>query len=258
MIGTCGIRPFSTDAASAPFISGIAKSKTIKSGLSSVAFSTASPPSLASPQTINPAISRNLRVIFRISSLSSTTRIRLPPPLASSAGEEGAAGRPWKESAINLKIRTLSIQNNTADNVGSLRALGHRPVENHASPNSFGGVSSAGVPRFAVFPQSLADEHGQEFTLTRFFFSVGSLPRSSPVASAFYGYRVTFTIDRRWSGEHSAADTRIVSQSKPARHRPRRTIRAGRDRQRHPEHARERARVRVRCLREFPATFQPH
>ncbi|SRR5258706_10473465 len=75
---TCGIVRLRTDAASSPFIRGIATSKMTRLGFSSLAFSTASTPSVASPQTCHPAwLSRTARTLSLTLSLSSTIKIVL-------------------------------------------------------------------------------------------------------------------------------------------------------------------------------------
>src|ERR1700681_2128954 len=77
-IGTWGSIAFRTDPASIPFVTGIAKSITIKSGLSVLAFSIASRPLTASPQTLNRVCdSRKNRSNWQTMELSSAIRIFL-------------------------------------------------------------------------------------------------------------------------------------------------------------------------------------
>jgi hypothetical protein len=54
IIRRSGINSFNTGAVTPPFMPGITQSKRMKSGFSFVAFSIASAPSTASPQTANP------------------------------------------------------------------------------------------------------------------------------------------------------------------------------------------------------------
>ena len=68
---------FSTRAAEMPFISGMARSRTIRCGLSSSAFSIPSRPLAASPQTSQPENSNARRSPVRTIALSSTRRIHL-------------------------------------------------------------------------------------------------------------------------------------------------------------------------------------
>jgi len=76
--GTSGSIAFKTDPASSPFIAGIEKSITIKSGWSVLAFSMASSPLTASPQTSKLVRdSTKDRSSFRAGKLSSTIRIFL-------------------------------------------------------------------------------------------------------------------------------------------------------------------------------------
>src|SRR5580765_5631655 len=72
-----GIVVLRTDAASAPFIRGIAKSNTIRSGFNFFACSIPSTPSVASPHTSKPACSKKSPMMFRTQSPSSTTKILL-------------------------------------------------------------------------------------------------------------------------------------------------------------------------------------
>src|ERR1700746_815230 len=77
---TSGIISFRTDAATMPFVRGIATSRRTRSGLSSQAFSIASSPLMASPQIsrffwLERYLVRTLREV----SLSSATRMRLDP-----------------------------------------------------------------------------------------------------------------------------------------------------------------------------------
>jgi len=75
-IGTCGIALLITEAASAPFMRGISKSKSTKSGLSFLDCSIASTPSTASPQTSYFVwILRNVRIRRRTPGLSSAIRM---------------------------------------------------------------------------------------------------------------------------------------------------------------------------------------
>jgi hypothetical protein len=76
MIGTSGSIRFKTDAAIAPFIFGITKSRRIKSGFSSPALTIASTPFSASPQMASPcSFSKRIRMASRTTLLSSTIRI---------------------------------------------------------------------------------------------------------------------------------------------------------------------------------------
>src|SRR5580692_3497393 len=75
-IGTCGIALLITEAASAPFMRGISKSKSTRSGLSFFDCSMASTPSTASPQTSYFVwILRNVRIRRRTPGLSSAIRM---------------------------------------------------------------------------------------------------------------------------------------------------------------------------------------
>src|SRR6266851_9819221 len=76
--GTAGINLLRTLAASMPFITGIERSSTIKSGCSSCAFSIASRPFSASPHTSKSASDvNNSQSARRIISTSSTTKTDL-------------------------------------------------------------------------------------------------------------------------------------------------------------------------------------
>ncbi len=76
-IGTAGISRLRMRVASMPFITGIERSITIRSGLSFCALSIASEPFAASPQTVQSGFSSNNAHKLRlISGLSSTTKIR--------------------------------------------------------------------------------------------------------------------------------------------------------------------------------------
>jgi hypothetical protein len=80
--GTWSMISCRTRAASSPFIAGIDKSNTIKSGRSAFAFSIASRPSTASPHTFQSSLnSRIFRMARQITGLSSTSKIRFPQSL---------------------------------------------------------------------------------------------------------------------------------------------------------------------------------
>jgi hypothetical protein len=97
--GRDGNKRLSTRAASRPFITGIERSSTIKSGLSCCAFSIASRPSAASPLTSQPACCSNVsRIILRIRAESSTIRI----PFGTGAFH-GAANAP-KQLQLTLVV----------------------------------------------------------------------------------------------------------------------------------------------------------
>jgi hypothetical protein len=70
-----GIIAFRMRAAVRPFISGIERSSTIRSGLSSCAIAIASCPLEASPQTAQPASSNIRRMLLLTTALSSAKRI---------------------------------------------------------------------------------------------------------------------------------------------------------------------------------------
>jgi len=70
-MGTFGTARFRIEAASAPFIPGVEKSKKTRSGDSSLAFSIPIKPSSTSPQTVNCSSSKNFRSAERIMALSS-------------------------------------------------------------------------------------------------------------------------------------------------------------------------------------------
>jgi hypothetical protein len=101
--GTSGIVRFKTLAASAPFMRGIAKSKIIKSGFSSFAFSIASTPSVASPQISKHVwFSTKARMSVRIVQLTSAIRMHFD-----------IAAPPGTHHQQIGKPKALSIQNNT-------------------------------------------------------------------------------------------------------------------------------------------------
>jgi hypothetical protein len=107
-IGTFGIISFKTHATTMPFVLGIAASRRIKSGLSFRAFSMASSPSAASPQTSRSCWARYERRILRTVSLSSATRIRLDTidslrtrnELSCSSARWGGVPRCLRQSAL--------------------------------------------------------------------------------------------------------------------------------------------------------------
>jgi hypothetical protein len=74
MIRTWGIDFFKILAVSPPFMPGMEKSRSIRSGASSLAFSIASAPFAASPQTVNCSVSTRLRSRNRIEGCSSVIR----------------------------------------------------------------------------------------------------------------------------------------------------------------------------------------
>src|SRR5882672_1699304 len=74
MIGTRGMIRLRTEAASIPFMRGVARSRIIRSGFRAFAFSMASMPSAASPQTWKPRFSRKVRMTSRTASPSSISK----------------------------------------------------------------------------------------------------------------------------------------------------------------------------------------
>jgi len=66
-----------------------------------------------------------------------------------------------------------------------------------------------------------------------------------------------FTISRPHSCDGSDADTYLALSRTQAQRRHRRPTPAGEDTRQRREHAPETVRVRVRCLPEFQAMFQP-
>lgn len=93
-------------------------------------------------------------------------------------------------------------------------------------------------------------------TATRSTFSIGSMSKLSPVACPIGCYRVSLTTHRPQSGDDSAVDTPIGSPRRQAPRSQRRATPAGRDTQLHRKLVPETAHARVRCPREFQATFQ--
>jgi hypothetical protein len=148
------------------------------------------------------------------------------------SGERAASARNMIRSRIRTRnepfLRTNANRSLAASPRGERQGSRARSVEFPRSANSEAAFASSGL-RTGSKTRQIADEFSQP---------------------------VSVTIDRSRPCDDSAADTPIGFPRKEAPRSQQRTTPAGRDTQLHRKLAPETARARVRCPREFQATFQ--